>query len=117
MKEWSRFNLLLLAHLIGDYLFQTSWMARHKVSRWVPLLAHCFLYTFIVSLFSWLTFGGLSPLAIAFIFLTHVIIKRRTLVAWRVRTVMKARGPESGWLGMIVDQIFHLLVLTAALYL
>ncbi|WP_309090682.1 DUF3307 domain-containing protein [Domibacillus sp.] len=68
------FNLLLLAHLIGDYLFQTSWMVQYKASSWAPLLAHCFLYTFIVSLFSWLTFGGLSPLAIAFIFLTHVII-------------------------------------------
>ncbi|MCM3789593.1 hypothetical protein M3221_14420 [Domibacillus indicus] len=50
-------------------------------------------------------------------FLTHVTIDRRTLVAWWLRTIMKAQGPESGWLGIIVDQIFHLLVLAAALYL
>lgn len=111
------FSFLLLAHLIGDYLFQTSWMAQYKTSRWVPLLTHCFVYTLIVSLFAYLTFGGLSPLAATFVFITHVIIDRRTFVAWWVRTVMTARGSEASWLGIIVDQIFHLLVLAAALYI
>jgi hypothetical protein len=111
------FNLLFLAHLIGDYLFQTSWMAKYKATRWVPLLMHCFVYTFIISVFAWLTFGGLSSAAIAFIFITHVIIDRRTLVAWWVRNIMTARGPEAAWLSIVVDQTFHLLVLAASLYI
>ncbi|OES43472.1 DUF3307 domain-containing protein [Domibacillus iocasae] len=111
------FSFLLLAHLVGDYLFQTSWMAQYKASRWRPLLTHCLVYTLIVSLFAQLTFGGLSPLAVAFVFITHIIIDRRIFVAWWVRTIMTARGPEAGWLGIIVDQIFHLLVLAAALYI
>ncbi|MBM7649487.1 hypothetical protein JOC78_002440 [Bacillus ectoiniformans] len=111
------FNLLFLAHLIGDFLFQTSWMSKYKSTRWVPLLVHCFVYTFTVSIFAWLTFGGLSFPAIGFIFITHVILDRRRFVQWWVSTIMQAKGPESAWLGIVVDQTFHLLVLAAALSL
>ncbi|WP_046176064.1 DUF3307 domain-containing protein [Domibacillus indicus] len=111
------FDFLLLAHLAGDYLFQTSWMARYKASRWVPLLTHCFVYTLTVSLFALIAFGGLSLPAVAFIFITHILLDRRTFVSWWVRTIMKTNGPEAGWLGIVVDQIFHLFVLAAALYI
>lgn len=111
------FSFLLLAHLIGDYLFQTSWMAQYKAARWVPLLTHCFVYTAAVALFAYVTFGGLSLLGVAFVFFTHVILDRRTFVSWWVRTIMTARGPEAKWLGIMADQIFHLLALAAALYM
>jgi len=109
------FNSLFIAHLIGDFLFQTSWMSMHKASRWIPLLVHCCVYTLTVSIVAWFAFGGLSLLAISFIFVTHIILDRRTFVQWWVRTIMRAKGPESKWLSIVADQIFHLLVLAIAL--
>ncbi|WP_301108119.1 DUF3307 domain-containing protein [Sporosarcina sp.] len=39
------FTYVLLGHLVGDYLLQTSWMAMNKAYKWLPLLTHCFIYT------------------------------------------------------------------------
>lgn len=36
----------LTAHMVGDYLFQTEYLARNKGSSNYILLAHCVLYTF-----------------------------------------------------------------------
>ena len=30
----------LIAHVVGDYLFQSSWMAQEKATRWWPAMAH-----------------------------------------------------------------------------
>ncbi len=30
----------LLAHLVGDYLIQSDWMATEKVKRWWPAIVH-----------------------------------------------------------------------------
>lgn len=37
----SLFSYLLIGHLIGDFLFQTTWMAMFKTTKWVPLIVHC----------------------------------------------------------------------------
>ena len=31
---------IVLAHLVGDYLIQSHWMAVEKVNRWWPAIAH-----------------------------------------------------------------------------
>lgn len=111
------FSFLLVAHLIGDYLFQTKWMAMYKATKWLPLLVHSLVYTVVVAVVAFVGFGGLSVAAVAFVFVTHVALDRRTFVAWWVRTVMGSTGKESGWLSIVVDQIFHIIVLVVALYL
>jgi hypothetical protein len=37
--------LQLLAHLWGDYLLQSEWMAQNKTKRNWPCLVHCALYS------------------------------------------------------------------------
>lgn len=112
------FGILLIAHLVGDYLFQTSWMAMNKATRWIPLLAHVTVYTGIVTLIAWISFGGLPLPAIIFIFVTHLILDRRGFVTWWVENIMTAKGKEAKWLMIVVDQIFHLIVLAiCVLYL
>ncbi|WP_096203085.1 DUF3307 domain-containing protein [Bacillus sp. FJAT-45350] len=113
----SPFAFLFIAHLIGDYLFQTSWMAMNKAKHWGALITHSFVYTLIVSVVAYIGFGGLSIWAILFIFLSHVFLDRRTFVQWWVSTIMQAKGKESFWLGIIADQVFHLIVLVVALYI
>lgn len=111
------FSFLFLSHLIGDYLFQTSWMAAYKKDRWTALLTHCFIYTLTVSCIAFFAFGGLSLFAILFIFVTHVVIDKQYIVQWWVQNVMKPPASEQKWLTIVVDQIFHLIVLGIALYI
>ncbi|WP_102348178.1 DUF3307 domain-containing protein [Bacillus sp. Marseille-P3661] len=111
----SPFDILLIGHLIGDYLFQTSWMAANKAKKWSALLTHSFVYTLAVAVVAWIGFGGLSVWGILLVFGLHVFFDRRTFVAWWVRTIMTSTGKESGWLSIIVDQTFHLITLWLAL--
>lgn len=35
----------LLAHLMGDYVFQNNWEANKKTSSWLPAISHAAKYT------------------------------------------------------------------------
>lgn len=117
---------ILLAHLVGDYLLQTHWMASQKLSRWWPAAVHGSVYTlpyvFVTqSVWALLIIGG-----------THVVIDRLRLaryVCWvRNQVVPKTyRFPltETGYpasvpaglataLLIISDNTLHLLINTAA---
>ena len=77
----------IICHVVGDYLFQTDYMAREKDKDWYVLFVHCvcycvpFIYVF-----------GLDFKTII-LFLTHMII-----------VVLKARYRK---LGIYADQILH----------
>ncbi|WP_377890248.1 DUF3307 domain-containing protein [Alkalihalobacillus sp. R86527] len=105
------FEYLFIAHLVGDFLFQTKWMAKGKHNRWLPLLSHVSIYTAVLGIFAWIGFGGLSILQLAFIFITHLILDRRTFVAWWTRVVMRDVDGSVGWLKVITDQVFHFIVI------
>lgn len=112
----SPFIYLLLGHLVGDYLFQTKWMAINKATQWIALLVHSTTYTFFIALAAWWGDVDLSLLSYASIWVSHVILDRRTFVAWWTRTIMRNRDPEIAWLTIIVDQTFHILVLAIVLH-
>jgi len=112
----SQFDVLLIAHFIGDFLFQTSWMAQYKATRWLPLFTHVFIYTSIVALFGWLS-GGLSIEGIALIFIAHLILDRKKFVTFWVQKIQQVKGPHEVWLSIMADQIFHLIILAIAIQL
>lgn len=68
----------ILAHLSGDYLFQTHHQATEKVKRWGPALAHAATYTacFLPITRSWK--------ALAVIGGTHAVIDRYRLAKYLV---------------------------------
>lgn len=71
--------LLLLAHLVGDYVIQSHWMAIEKTKRWWPAIVHAVTYglPFLVVTH--------SPLALVTIVVTHAVIDRYRLarhVVW-----------------------------------
>jgi hypothetical protein len=116
VNHFSAFDILLIAHLIGDFLLQTEWMAKYKADRWIPLLAHCLVYTFSVSLLAYLFVpNGLSLWAIVLVFVSHVILDRRSFVYFWYRKVMQVTDDRSKWLMIICDQVFHLIILGVAL--
>lgn len=121
----------LLAHLAGDYLLQSTWMAAGKTERWTPALAHAAAYG--------LPFLALtrSPAALAVIVGTHAVIDRYRLArhaCWaRNQLAPKAHRPPTsaikgnGGFGPTVpaglvtamvicsDNSIHLLINSAAL--
>lgn len=111
----SNFDFLILGHLIGDFLFQTSWMAGKKASQWLPLVVHAAVYTLIVTIIAWFAFGGLSLPGIALVFGAHVFLDQRTFVRWWLKTIMRTPSPQADWLGIVSDQVFHVVVLAIAL--
>lgn len=68
----------LIAHVVGDYLFQSSWMTREKATRWSPAAAHALTYglPFLVI--------TQNPAALVVIVATHAVIDRYRLARYVV---------------------------------
>jgi hypothetical protein len=103
---------LIVGHLVGDFLVQNDWMARNKTSRTPHCFVHCLFYTLAIWAFS---FWWMPAWGLAVVFGTHFPIDR-----WRLaRRYMVhisgqkdfATGPLSPWSIIVVDQVFHLIVL------
>ncbi|WP_432355436.1 DUF3307 domain-containing protein [Sporosarcina sp. A2] len=106
------FSYLIVGHLVGDYLLQTSWMATGKTMKWEPLLLHCFVYTSVLSVALLIGAGTIPFWAISIIFLSHVILDRRHFVLWWARMVMGVKDGQPAWLVIMADQVFHILILS-----
>ena len=87
--------LLVLCHLIGDYVLQIDFIAKTKGENWYHLFVHCALYV----LPFYICFGFVWQLAI--IFIAHIIIDP-----------LKARYNKINYWQ---DQVLH--YLTSLLYL
>lgn len=80
----------LWCHFLGDYLFQSDWMAVEKTKKWLPAAVHAVTYTlpFLVA--------TRNPVALVVIGGTHFVIDR-----WRLaRFVVWAKnfmGPRRTW--------------------
>jgi len=121
---------ILLAHLVGDYILQTHWMATQKTSHWWPAIAHGVTYTLPYMLVTQ------SPLALLVIGGTHIIIDRfrlaKHLMWFKNQFAPKAFRPTWAeasvnggyaastpawmaiWLMIVADNTVHLLINTAA---
>lgn len=120
---------IVLAHLIGDYLIQSHWMATKKTEQWLPAIVHGATYTIPYA------FVTQSPWALLVIGGTHIIIDRFRLArhfAWFKNqlaprssrfTWSSAKGTGypadtppwlAVWLMIIADNTLHLLINTAA---
>lgn len=118
--------LVVLAHMVGDYLIQNDWMAREKTKRWWPAIVHAVTYG--------IPFVALtqSPWALAVIVGTHAVIDRyrlaRHFVWFRNQFAPFAYRPPhtptgmmpgtaewmSVWLLIIADNLIHILINIAA---
>jgi hypothetical protein len=118
---------IILAHLVGDYVLQTHWMATEKVNRWWPAIAHGVTYTLPFLLIT------TSPLALLVIGGTHVVIDRYRLAKYLVwaknQLAPKSHRPRhvgatgatedspawlAVWLMIIADNTAHLVINVAA---
>lgn len=77
----------IVCHVVGDYLFQTEYMAREKSKDWYVLFVHCVCYCV-----PFIYIFGLD-FRIIILFLTHMMVD-----------ALKARY---GKFGIYADQILH----------
>jgi len=122
---------IVLAHLVGDYLIQSDWMAVEKTKRWTPAIAHGLTYTLPHLLVTQ------SVVALAVIAGTHIVIDRYRLarhVIWvkNLLSPKQYRYPWSEcrgtgyhesrpawmavWLMIIADNTIHLVINAAAIW-
>jgi len=111
----------LVAHMVGDYLFQTDWQARHKrgglgsdpVAR-RALITHVTTYTlaFLPALI-WIgdvLDPGWAVLAAVLIFLPHFVLDDGRIVRAHLARVKGVQTFDVG-LAASVDQSYHVLSL------
>lgn len=105
----------LLAHLVGDYLIQSHWMAVNKVKAWKPAILHGLSYSLPFLLIT----NSLCTLFI--IAVTHIIIDRYRLANyiakiknwnWKTSNGYPEEAPIwlTVWLMIIADNTMHLLI-------
>lgn len=112
----------IVAHLVGDYLTQSHWMATEKTKRSVAAAVHAAVYTL------GFAFITLNPLALAVIGGSHFLIDRYRLARFVVWLKNGASGPVTAtgypdavppwlsvWLLIIADNTLHILINGAAL--
>jgi hypothetical protein len=113
----SLFDWLLVGHLVGDFLLQTNDMASYKAQSWPWMLRHVGAYLAVMvialGLYSLSHPTPLWVLALALLFIgaTHIVLDRRGLTQAWMRFV--GITSELDWLAVVIDQVFHLLVLVA----
>lgn len=105
--------LLLTAaavHLIGDFPFQSDFLANFKGKSWEILVYHCLVYTATFVLASQLPIGmTVNPWAFLVLFVTHMIID-----ACKARQSWKEEKSMMNWATfqqIYVDQFFHVAVI------
>jgi len=83
----------LLAHVVGDYILQSDWMANEKTKKNVAALAHVLTY---VLPFLFIT---QSPIALGIIVVSHFVIDRWRLaryVCW-FKNFLAPKGQNRPW--------------------
>ncbi len=120
MSWVSVFAAFLVAHMVGDYLFQTDWQARNKRGglsggiAFRALISHVTTYTLaFVPALIWIgdeLDPGWALLGAALIFLPHFVIDDGRIVRGYLAHVKRVDGFDLS-LAASVDQSFHVLSL------
>lgn len=116
------FDVFLVCHLVGDFLFQTDWQATHKdrglgrdPERRRALVSHVVTYT--LAFLPALVWIGLeldlwrAILAAILIFVPHLIQDDRRLLDAYMRRVKGPASVTTPGLMVACDQAFHVLAL------
>lgn len=109
------FTWLLVAHLVGDWMLQNDWMARHKQDSLVnrAIAVHCIIYTFTLLISLWLAASkhAFQPSYLRFglfILVSHWLIDAASLAK---RWSRLFRQSNTSFVQVMVDQTMHVVVL------
>jgi hypothetical protein len=98
----------LVAHLVADWILQTDWMARNKISLRHPA---AWTHAAIQALCLGLALGWQAGLVLGFI---HLLIDTRVPVTWWMRNFKKCgQAPEVTTIAIWLDQTLHIICIAA----
>ncbi len=108
----------LLAHLIGDYVLQSEWMAMNKTKRSWPALVHVFFYTIpffflTTDIFDLILISGTHFLIDRFSIAKHIASLRDYICPIKLWFVKKEDNKPvwlGFWLNVIIDNTMHLVI-------
>lgn len=125
-------GLILIAHLVGDYVIQSSWMANEKTLHWLPAVAHgityslayCFVFFFMPWLYALIALAVIGGTHIVFdhyrfakhiVFAKNFIGPKRTWPVWsdcKDNSGYPSKTPEylATWLMIVADNTVHLII-------
>lgn len=122
---------ILIAHLIGDYILQSHWMAVEKVKRWWPAFCHAAVYTLVVTLVLDLQITAIVIVSISHLLIDHFRLAKFIPYAasflappkqWTKWSDCQSTGHPKDvpvwlatWLMIIIDNTIHLAILVWAL--
>jgi hypothetical protein len=99
--------LAFIGHMVGDYIFQTDWMAQNKKTQTLPCLIHSVIWAASVTIFA-----GWGWIAFAALLVIHFIQDRTYIVRKWMHVIGQdqfATGNYAPWSMVIIDNTFHLL--------
>ena len=105
------FGMIILAHLLGDYVYQNDWMAQNKTKSHLACLTHVVLYT--TAFFTLISaVGAVWPFwAYVAIAASHYPVDRYGLAKKWMTHVSGQKGFAehlAPWSVIIVDNTYHL---------
>ncbi|MBN1994723.1 MAG: DUF3307 domain-containing protein [Anaerolineae bacterium] len=107
----SFFLLLLLGHLIGDFVLQPYWLVLAKRSGWSGLLIHVGVVTFVTAILLWASAVPNWWVWVIVLFIGHLLIDQfRTFVF-----VDNSRG--KGLFLLLLDQLAHVVLIVILAWL
>lgn len=104
----------ILAHFIGDFLFQTDWMARNKKHNFYICFVHvmCYMIPFLFVDINWLQFFLIA--------VQHFLQDKTNFIKWYCKTFGIFQGELKQkilpWGHFIIDQIFHFVWIYYVIY-
>ena len=118
--------VFIVCHLVGDFLLQTDWQARHKhgglgrdpVAR-RALLSHVTAYTLVfVPAIVWVVLTAdlsvaTGALLLALVFLPHLLQDDGRVVRWWMLDVKRTDPAAQPGVTVVVDQTMHIVMLFA----
>lgn len=107
--------LLLITHWLGDFVFQTTWMATQKSHRLDALFVHVLTYSIILSAPAVLLFGQ-TQTAVLFVAANAGLHLVTDFITSKFSSAMYAKQNMRGFFIMLgLDQLLHHLALAATL--
>ncbi len=104
------FKTMLIGHLLGDFYFQSSKLAKNKIESNISVTKHAFLYSITLLLVSWLIFSKTNYFYLSIVCLSHFIIDFCKIRIHKLNIVSDI------WL-YFIDQLIHIVILFIYSYL
>ncbi len=104
--------LLMTAHLLGDFMFQSAKIAHKKLENIKYFLLHCMIYAIFIFL-ALISFGPLKNIIFIFIFivLSHAIIDY-----CRIKISLSINKKQIDFALFVIDQIAHIIIILICAY-